>query len=202
MLSTTTKNLAAFSFVALVTAACGAESQGGEGGGASGDRVSGDESSGDTQSTRFTCCINDTNYFCPSQAALDKCAGGFDMEACTSACAEGDFDCIDACFEQLSSAEPDPSECTEDPAAECKASGGSCSGTKLGSQCDVDGDCDSYNCYEGSCYETDVGNPCEVDGDCDSYNCYQSCCSGTEAGAGCEVDGDCESYSCFENVCQ
>ena len=191
-------------FVCLA-AACGTE-EGDDGEGGSGAESAGSgnakSSGGGTKSNgsgTFTCCINDTNYTCPNEAALDKCAG-FDIDGCMQACSPMDFECQDACFAAWTMSEPDPSDCNEDPEAQCGV--GACFGDKTGSSCDIDADCSTLNCFESECYETAPGNPCDIDADCSSLNCYQSCCYGTDTGDPCDIDADCASLNCFENVCQ
>jgi hypothetical protein len=191
--------------------ACGSQGESGNGGsGGAGGAGSGNNGAGaGTASHEFTCCINDTNYTCPSEAAFGKCAG-FDIDQCMAGCDFGDFECEDACFDQWASADPDPSDCNEDPNASCNISSGqggspntgSCNGTKTGPKCDLDSDCDTNNCFEGYCYQTSQGNPCDLDSDCDTNNCTGSCCRGNSAGNPCDLDSDCDSNNCADGECQ
>lgn len=73
--------------LALTAAACGDDTGDGGNGGGSDDGSSDDGSDGTTETTTtgsetFTCCLNGTNYSCPSQAANDACFGG-DSSGCT-----------------------------------------------------------------------------------------------------------------------
>jgi hypothetical protein len=198
--------------VAGLSVACGSEgSDGGEGG--SGDGAGGPGSTGSSAKSSYTCCINDTNYTCPNKAAFDKCAGGFDIDACMQACEIGDFACQDECFMQLDDASPDPSDCNEDPEAQCSPSGptsGPTSSSSTGggncseppAACELDNDCCSGNCTGNQCRTNDVGEPCELDDDCDSGNCTNGECHGNGPGSACELDDDCSSSNCADGVCQ
>jgi len=138
----------------------------------------------------YVCCLNSSKYECPDKAAFDQCVG-FDMDACMSACGFDDFDCQDACFEQLASASHDPSGCTPNDSLDCGGSGAGgssgegpgpssssggpeCSGELSG--CDYDSDCCSNNCTNNACQSNGFGSPCDYDSDCDSNNCYDGTC--------------------------
>lgn len=116
--------------ISLAIAACGGE----EGGVGSGS----DENVDSQGNVERTCCINDVGYTCPDKAAFDQCLG-FDIEECTGACAFGDPDCMSACFDQWSASKPNPDECEVDDSVDCSTSSGSCGGT--GIPCDLDLDC-------------------------------------------------------------
>ncbi len=55
------------------------------------------------------CCFNNTSYACPD---AKSCFGGFDLEACQSACAPNDADCILACVDKLDTAGGPTAACT------------------------------------------------------------------------------------------
>lgn len=198
--------------VGMTVVACGG-GDGGNGGGGNGGSGNSGTGAGNNTSTsvgsQFTCCINASHYRCPDKAAFDKCAG-FDIDACMQGCGFTDFNCMDDCFAQWDNATNDPSDCVEDPSAQCGGSGGtggggpvgSCVGQWDGKQCDYDSDCSSNNCYNNKCYATDNGNPCDYDSDCNSNNCYSNCCYGNGAGNPCDYDSDCDSNNCYNNKCQ
>lgn len=66
-----------------------------EGPGQGGQGQPGQQSQGGTNS----CCYNGTAYDCPD---VNSCLGGFDLQACQAACANGDFRCQIDCAEQVS----------------------------------------------------------------------------------------------------
>lgn len=145
---------------------------------------------------RFECCINDVGYRCPSEAAVNQCAGGFDprcFERCTTP------DCFDACIRMMEETMPDPSACTEDRSVTCEPIGGVCI---RGNACDLDSDCSSDNCSGGYCYDNDVGCPCDLDSDCTSDNCSGGECRGNGVGSACDLDSDCTSGNCSGGECQ
>jgi hypothetical protein len=144
---------------------------------------------------RFECCINDVGYRCPTEAALNQCAGGFDPE-CFSRCMTPD--CFDACARMQAEAMPDPSGCTADATVTCE-SAGVCI---RGSACDLDSDCASDNCTDGYCYDNGEGCACDLDSDCTSDNCTDGLCRGNGVGAPCELDSDCTSDNCTGGECQ
>ncbi len=55
------------------------------------------------------CCFNNTSYACPD---AKSCFGGFDLQACQSACAPTDADCILACVDKLDTAGGPTAACT------------------------------------------------------------------------------------------
>jgi len=55
------------------------------------------------------CCFNNTSYACPD---VKSCFGGFDLDACQSACAQNDVDCILACVDKLDTAGGPTAACT------------------------------------------------------------------------------------------
>lgn len=203
------KMLAGCALLSLVFVACsGSETdETGSGGGnqgsssTSGTTGAGTGATTGTGSGSFTCCLDDTNYSCPNQAAFDKCVG-FDIDGCLMACDPADFTCIDGCFEQANGATHDPSDCTEDASAQCTPGPGSCEGTYTGQMCDSNLDCGSQNCVDNKCYETANGNPCESNLDCGSQNCTDGCCYSNDPGSPCESNLDCSSQNCYNGSCQ
>ncbi|MBL9022297.1 MAG: hypothetical protein JNL21_08850 [Myxococcales bacterium] len=125
--------------ISFAVAAC--STQDGESGGGD-DAGSESEDDGVGQNSQgneeFTCCINDVGYTCPDKATFDQCLG-FDIQECTMACAFGDSACKNACFDQWSASEPNPDGCEADPNADCSTSSGTCGGTAI--PCDQDLDC-------------------------------------------------------------
>jgi hypothetical protein len=121
--------------VCLSVAACTTQDSEDESTGSEVDDGSDQDSLGSSQ---FTCCINDVGYTCPDQAAFDQCMG-FDLHDCMMGCAFGDSDCKNSCFDQASASEPNPEACEEDSSADCSTDSGTCGGTAI--PCDLDLDC-------------------------------------------------------------
>jgi hypothetical protein len=114
----------------VVVAACTTQDSEDESNESAGSEVEG--------SSKFTCCINDVGYTCPDQAAFDQCIG-FSLHECMMACAFDDSACRDACYDQASASDPDPGACEEDANADCSTDTGTCGGTAI--PCDLDLDC-------------------------------------------------------------
>lgn len=129
----------------------------------------------------FECCLNGTGYLCPSQSALDRCAG-FDQN-----------------LKPIGS--PDPSACNATGKACGPAGvqpsdpgpGDACGSIQPTGSCYVDSDCGSgFHCASGGCYPNTVGSACYVDSDCGaSAHCTSGCCQVDGSGSGCYVDSDC-----------
>ncbi len=130
-----------FGMCLVAVAACTVQTSGDEDDDGSGAGSEADDD-GDGKSpagnSEFTCCINDVGYDCADQAAFDQCIG-FDIHACNEACAFGDSACHDDCFDQWSASEPDPDACEADPDVDCSTQSGTCGGTAI--PCDLDLDC-------------------------------------------------------------
>ena len=152
------------------------------------------EDGGTPPTGMYECCINDVGYRCPSEAALNQCAG-FDPR-CFERCMTPD--CFDACARMQAEAMPDPRGCSADATVTCEPSG-TC---VRGSACDLDSDCTSDNCTEGYCYGNEVGCACELDSDCTGDNCTGGECQGNGVGSPCELDSDCSGDNCTDGECQ
>jgi hypothetical protein len=177
--------------------ACGGSNEGSGGSGAGTTK---------TSSSSYHCCINDSAYQCPGQAAFDKCSGGGDPQACIDKCSPTDPACIDACFQGMGQGDPSDCEKVSQPVSTfCGGSGTGGSGTGgsgtggsgpvdntgtcSGSPCSSTEDCaQTYvwcNGATGHCFDIHAsceGNPCASEFDCpQGFTCdstFNTCTAG------------------------
>lgn len=138
-----------------------------------------DDASGQDQ---YWCCLNGSYYTCPNAAAVDACAGGFDLGGCQAACAPGDFACLDACMDQMNAANPDPSGCDRNAGRDSACEGGGDADADSDADTDADSDAD-----------TDADSDADADGDCPC---------GCNTGPFCDPDPDFPDTDCdCDNDC-